>query len=531
MLSVLVVEDEPIIRRKIVEGIDWEANDMGPVFEATDGRDALAIMESHQIDIMVTDIQMPGIDGIELIRKARASNRSPRVVVISGYAEFEYARASIQLNVEDYVLKPFRASKLLSVLAGVRDAIELSRQESARTDELRSRLENSKQSLRDKFFADLIRRGHDPAASQTVSYLGLDRFTVAPITVAILSFDDTFSERDAEDGEATLLRNLKASLSTRQQLESFQSPWYLLDYAADELVLIAGCEDWELGSRLESILPALVSAIGAELCIGIGRSCRQLQQVPVSYSDARAAARLRFLYGTQKIFYSRDINNADSRAARLSALQHTSLYDDLRIANFAGVVEGLPQLFAQLRDGDMPLIAAVIHNVVLTGCAIVTELGHNAFDIFGPDFNPFIDLNDFGTIEQMERWMREFFVTIDGHVASHRKRRNAVLVSDMKRYIEANYDSSLSLERLSRQFGISPSYVSVLFSTEAGRNFTDYVTEVRVTMAKQLLLHSTLHIYEIADEVGFRDAYYFSTCFKKVTGRTPSEYRRRDGDA
>ena len=531
MLSVLVVEDEPIIRRKIIEGIEWEANSMGPVFEATDGREALAIIESNQIDIMVTDIQMPGINGIELIRKARACDYSPRVVVISGYAEFEYARDSIQLDVEDYVLKPFRASKLLGVLAAVRDAIELSRQEIARTDELRSRLENSKQSLRDKFFADLIRRGHDPAASQTVGYLGLEEFAVAPITVAILSFDDMSAGRDVKNGEATLLRNLKASLSTRQQLESFRRPWYLLDYAANELVLICGCEDWELGGQLESMLPALVTAIGAQLCIGIGRSCRQLQQVPVSYSDARAAARLRFRYGSQKIFYSRDINNGDSRAARLSALQHTSLYDDLRIGNFAAVVEGLPQLFTQLRDGDMTLIAAVIHNVVLTGCAIVTELGHSAFDIFGPDFNPFIDLNDFGSIEQMERWLREFFVTVDRHVASHRKRRNAVLVSDMKRYIEENYDNSLSLEKLSRKFGISPSYVSVLFSNEAGRNFTDYVTDVRVTMAKQLLLHSTLHIYEIADEVGFRDAYYFSTCFKKATGRTPSEYRRGDGGA
>ncbi|TVQ40406.1 MAG: response regulator [Spirochaetaceae bacterium] len=530
VLSVLVVEDEPIIRRKIVDAIDWTSNGMGPVYEAADGREALSLLDAHHIDIMVTDIQMPGLNGLELMSRVKSRDSAPRVVVISGYAEFEYARASIKLDVEDYVLKPFRAAKLLQSLKEVCNSIEARREELARTQELRNRLENSKESLREKLFADLVRNGSDPALSGSIAYLGLESFTGGPITVAILSLVDAYRRPDSDAAEAPLLHNLEVYLATREQLEQFDKPWYLVNYAADQLVLIAACEDWELGDLLQSILQSLVTTLGTQLCVGIGRSCTRLEHSAVSYRDAEAAVRLRFLYGANRVFYSRDIADDNSGAARLTALQHTSLYDDLRIGAFAEVIGGLPELFAQLRDADLTQIAAVVHNVVLTACAVVTELGHSVFDIFDPDFNPFVDLNDFATIDEMEQWLEGFFVTVNRYVTSHRNRRNAALVVDMKRYVNEHYHEPLSLKHLSRQFGISPSYVSVLFSNEIGTNFTDYVTDVRIVMAKQLLRHSTLHVYEIAEEVGFRDAYYFSTCFKKVTGRTPSEYRKGSGE-
>lgn len=309
-------------------------------------------------------------------------------------------------------------------------------------------------------------------------------------------------------------------------MEPFPKPWYLLDYAVNELVLLTACEERELGTHLDSVLPVLKRKIGADLCIGISRTCADLQEVPRAYGDARAATRLSFLYGSQQVFYSRDIDDGDSRAARLSALQHTSLYDNLRIGAFSEVVDELPTLVAQFRDGDMALIAAVMHNVVLTACAIVTELGYNVFDIFGQNFNPVIDLNDFDSFSHIERWLHDFFVTIDRAVAARQSKRKAMFAAEMKRFVDDNYEKPLSLEILARRFCISPSYVSVLFSGAAGKNFTDYVTDVRVTAAKQLLRHSGMHVYEIAEEVGFRDAYYFSTCFKKATGRTPSEYRK-----
>ncbi len=214
---------------------------------------------------------------------------------------------------------------------------------------------------------------------------------------------------------------------------------------------------------------------------------------------------------------------------QLHILADTRQYDNLKIGAFSEIKRDIADIITQIKGSKLSLDAVntIIYNIMLLSCKTINELGYNVFDIMGSDFNLYFDVGGINDLAQLEEWFLNFYFKVNEFINMKRSNRNESLIAKIKEYIDLNYYGNITLTSISKSFVISPGYLSVLFNDYIGRKFIDYLSNLRIQKAKSLLKNSYLLIYEIAEKVGYRDAYYFSTAFKKIVGINPTEYREK----
>lgn len=567
MFKVLVVEDEEMIRNKILNNINWKASGFDGVFVASDGIEAMEILSSNNIDIVITDIQMPRMSGIELIREIKGSNKNIKTVIITAYAEFEYAKESVKLNVNDYILKPFKSKDLLDIVKKLTEQIIRERSERVEVENLRKQLRENKKALQDKLFNDLISNSFIGNIDNSLRYLeltqlkGKDYFIAA---VSINNFMDLIREDDeeqkyiynltlynwvkkfllnydgdrepaagdmpvdwAEEGTASeaFISNTGTTGNTGSKLSH-----YVVNYKIDQIVIVFYDAAEAVNPLLEQMIVCGNKELGFNLAIGIGNTYQSITDMYISYKEACSAVMLSCLYGKGIVYSFNDINFGNTvYSKQLHILADTKLYDNLKIGAFSEIKRDIVDIITQIKSSKLSLDAVntIIYNIMLLSCKTINELGYNVFDIMGGDFNLYFDVGQINDLAQLEEWFLNFFFKVNEFISTKRSNRNESLIAKIKEYIDLNYNENITLTSISKSFVISPGYLSVLFNDYIGQNFIDYLSNLRIQKAKSLLKNSDLLIYEIAEKVGYRDAYYFSTAFKKIVGINPTEYREK----
>ena len=532
MSTLLVCEDERIIRKRILNAVDWEAQGVDRVLEAENADEARAIAQAEEVDILLTDIRLPGASGLDLVEELRALGSDVSVIIITGYSEFDYAHTSVKLQVDDYILKPVRAARIAD---SVRKALERRRerkQKDERLEELRRQMEENREALRDKLFQDILGNYTAEEVSSTLEYLGLSDFFEAPVTVAVchIDFVSAGAGDRGKESDRYLLSNLCLYDTLRERLDESGLAYRLLNYRMNRLVVfISGNAGYFTG-----LAQALVEEHGCGarmgLTIGVGTAGRGVEGTLISYREATRAAKLSYLYGSGRLFFYRDVQQeSESRGEHITVLQQSTIEDDLRVGNFGRIREQVRRIFDSFRKHSLDLdsISAVANSLMLQSARTLAELGHSVFDIMGADFELVIDAEDYSSIDALREEIEGFYEHVSTWIERSRDRRNSELVSQIKSYVDEHYREAVSLSELSERFHLSTSYISLLFNKHLGENFSDYVTSRRIEKAKEHLTHSDLRIYEIAEQVGYSDAYYFSTCFKRVTGVSPSQFREQ----
>ncbi len=373
MCNLLIAEDEKSLRDKVAGNVDWEG--LGyRLFVAKDGEEALEIIEREPIDILVTDIRMPGMDGLELTERAKCINDQIKVIIISGHAEFELAQSSIRLGVEDYLLKPFRTQRLLDVVEKTRAKIAAERE---RREHQRRQEELAKQHL----------------------------------------------ERRVRDVFGWLA-----------------NPQSLLQHA----------------------------------------------QAPIRH--------------------------------RLAEVLRTGTHSELR-AEIALLHEAIDENAA---NPDNLLI--ILSDIVLSTLTALKALDldvEQGIDVM----NRLLPADPRDQVAELKHWVESFLLEINELIKGRQQGSAEQLIATIKAYVDEHYRSRITLGTLAQQLNMSPSQLSKLFHEYVGENFSDYVNRLRGQKAKELLKGTDQRIYEIADYLGFSDAYYFSAWFKRTVGVSPTEYR------
>lgn len=524
MFNLLVVEDEDMIRNKILNNVNWKFNGFQEVFDARDGLEALEVIKNNKVDIVITDIQMPGMNGIELIRRLKEMDEGIRTIVISGYAEFEYAKESIKLNVNDYVLKPFLSKNLLEIVNKVKEEIIREQREKVEVENLRTKLRENRKALREKLFCDLLNGNFIGNIENDLKYLDLTEFSSNSYFVAVINIDNLMDIIESKDEEQKYLCNL--SLFSR--LCEFFSGCFVINYKLDQIVVVCFDEAYYINPVFEELVGMVNMDLGLKVTIGIGNTYSNLKDMYISYKEASSAAMLGFLHGRGMVYGFNDMNFENRTYSRqLFSIVNNKLYDDLKIGAFDKIKKDIVDIIMDLKNArlGMDSVSTVVNNIILLSCKTINELGYNIVDIFGSEFNPYLDLRSVVGIARLEEWLFNFFFTINEYINKKRDSRNENLITAVKNYVDNNYCSNVNLTSLSKMFTISAGYLSILFNTYTGQNFIDYITGLRIQKAKELLKNSDLRIYEIAEKVGYRDAYYFSTAFKKAVGINPTDYR------
>ncbi|MHA6529362.1 response regulator [Paenibacillus sp. BAC0078] len=514
MKKVMLVDDEILIRESIRECVDWEKEGFIYCGDAPDGELALPIIGEQLPDILITDIKMPFMNGLELSSVVRQRFPNIKIIILSGHDDFQYARTALRLGVEDYCLKPFSSADLLQLLRSV----------SARIDE-ELRLKRNYARTPEKLFADLC-GGLISTAAAIESAEQLVLPLMAPYyATAIFTLIPSGSE-EIKDSPSPVTNSEELLASMLKELTDA----FAYKRSRTETVLIIKGNDPEQMSRslkdtCETFMQKLRKACGCELSVSLGDVRERLQGIHLSYLEAendRMFKKMSRQHSETLLDAYFDPSTDGVLLDRNRLIQFLKLGDSRQASAF------LLQLSADLETMNWSSVYAyyLMNDITL-------ELVQTAKSCFRASANPA------EIIKELQQQLK--YVSNTGECLDYLKRlferlwewrsegsdKYRELIDKVQHYIREQYDNEqLSLNDISRQVGVSPSHLSKIFSQETRQTITEFLTATRMDKAKELLKTTGHKTFEIAYNVGYNDQHYFSNLFKKVTGMTPMEYRK-----
>lgn len=537
-IKVFLVEDEMVIRRGIKNSIDWEKE--GYIFcgEASDGELAYPMIIKEKPDILITDIRMPFMDGLELCKLVKKELPNIKILILSGYDEFDYAKEAIRLGVTEYLLKPISSGKLLEALNGVSESIRREKEDKDLVrkymEEMRENTEHEKQ----KFFEQMIAGNLSMAdALETGKKYEMN---LSAGMYNLLLFRFTLGEENRKSGELLgeaeyAIEKLTERLEYVFEFQRGVEGWAFLLMADNEEQMSERVK--ELSKDLEEIMKnySTIAYFG-----GIGQPVARLRELEESFREAERALAARFTMELNRIISVEDIRMA----------QNVDTLDDIEITSFGEIEKTRTMLEKFLNNGaedeidefvdvyinELPeenLKSVLMRQYIIMDAYIVMMSFCEKIEGIEGEMQAQSEelknsMKTIQTLEEIKNYIRMLLKKIIGVRDTISGRRYSDIIEIAKDQIRKTYMSDeISLNTIAAEVGMSPSYFSSIFSKEMGKTFVEYLTEIRMDRAKELLMCSSMKTSEIGYEVGYKDPHYFSYIFKKTQNCTPKEFRAR----
>lgn len=540
-IKVFLVEDEMVIRRGIKNSIDWEKE--GYIFcgEASDGELAYPMIIKEKPDILITDIRMPFMDGLELCKLVKKELPNIKILILSGYDEFDYAKEAIRLGVTEYLLKPISSGKLLEALNGVSESIRREKEDKDLVrkcmEEMRENTEHEKQ----KFFEQMIAGNLSMAdALETGKKYEMN---LSAGMYNLLLFRFTLGEENRKSGELLgeaeyAIEKLTERLEYVFEFQRGVEGWAFLLMADNEEQMSERVK--ELSKVLEEIMKnySTIAYFG-----GIGQPVARLRELEESFREAERALAARFTMELNRIISVEDIRMA----------QNVDTLDDIEITSFGEIEKTRTMLEKFLNNGaedeidefvdvyinELPeenLKSVLMRQYIIMDAYIVMMSFCEKIEGIEGEMQAQSEelknsMKTIQTLEEIKNYIRMLLKKIIGVRDTISGRRYSDIIEIAKDQIRKTYMSDeISLNTIAAEVGMSPSYFSSIFSKEMGKTFVEYLTEIRMDRAKELLMCSSMKTSEIGYEVGYKDPHYFSYIFKKTQNCTPKEFRARGNE-
>ena len=518
--KVFFVEDEIITREGIRDNIDWRASGFEFCGEASDGELALPLLRASQPDVLITDIKMPFMDGLQLSKVVREHMPWVKIVILSGHDEFEYAQKAIGLGVTDYLLKPVTVQKLQTVLDKLSIQLDQERMEKVRLQELQEQVEDHREALRERLLFKLMVGAVSPMeAVEKGQLLGLDLIARHYLVVILKLEPGDRTEQYDHDEYQEVQRSLTEVAQKNPDILVLKRDW------GDSILIMKGNTREYLEEERDLLLEEICQAVSRtryRLTIGVGASKERIADVRQSFVDALVQIQ----------------NPADGSGgeSNQSLVQGEFLkLDKSAVENYlrCGSRDEFDQFFDAylLPLSETTLRSTLIKNyvfvdVILATAKLIHELGGDIEKLL-PELNSIEMISS--SVKSVKQLRDEAYKFISIGLAyrdSHLNGQHGHLIRQVKEYIEHQYAKpDLSLSEVAAQANLSASHFSTVFSQETRQTFKEYLTEVRINKARELLRMTTLRSAEIAYQVGYNDPHYFSSVFKKNTGLSPIEFR------
>lgn len=536
MHKILVVDDEQIIRNGIISSIDWANYGYEVVDVAENGKEALEKALKTKPDIILTDIYMPVMDGIELAQEIKKHLPEVIIIFLTGYNEFTYAQQAIEIGIFRYITKPILQNELIQTLIDASEALEHKEMEKEHLKKLKGLLRESLPLFKERFFLNLVNSvfsAHE--INNKLEYLGISLEADSYICL-IISIDDfsILSQKNTE-GDMNLIKFCIQNIA-EEILTNENRTVYTFEEKRNEVGIICCIRNVDKGNvitELHQCIQLLQNSVRQYLKVsvsaGIGRTYTQLMDIGKSYSEAKMALEYRLAFGKNSIIFIEDLDQ--SYEATISPFAMQKINDLILYAkggNKAQAQAILNEIFdfikkeGNAKKDHIYLLSIEIVNRIIR---IILEFGANLSEVLGQGFSPF-KIMECDTLDDIHSDLANIFdITINFILSKHHSLTRSS-ITKAKEFILENYmDPELSLKIIAESVHISPGYFSQLFKQVTGETCIEYLTKVRIDSAKKLLKETTLKAYEIADQVGFKDSQYFSTCFKKLVGVSPTDYR------
>ena len=526
--KVILVDDEAEAIEVMEAKIRWNELGFDVVGHATNGVKALEMVEKLQPDVVLTDIRMPYMDGLELSRRLNRDYPNIYIILCTGFDEFEYAKEAVHLDIKEYMLKPVHAAELSESLTELKHTLDREREEKLNVKKLENYFQEVLPALQSNLFISLI----EGRVSEEDYKRFLKAYQVDMKGPLFCCIEFHTSENHVPDGMNPLLLSMSVEREIKQRLAK---RWRCQEFIyLGDTILVLGLDSEEqlvqATDECDRFCRWAYRIMGAVVTAGVGTTCDNLFDINLSYESAREAVSYRVLYGTKRAINIREIVPKEQKnLSQPEESRMRELFRAIRVGNQEKIEKAVKKEIEKLHKNT-----ETIGQYSLTTMEIVSSFykfcANNSIDFHEVSGDV---QNLYEKVPQMDKssltsWMMETAMKINQKLKTARNSTSMRLITEAQDIVKEKYmDFEISLDVVCAILGVSNSYFSSVFKKETGKSFISYLTDYRMDIAAELILNTNEKSYTIAEKVGYQDANYFSYVFKKKFGVSPSKYRTK----
>lgn len=530
MYNVMIVDDEAVIRKGIQCFINWSALDCRLVCEASNGIEAIECLKKHDIDIVIADIRMPGLDGLELSKYISTHHPFTKVIILTAFADFSYAQTAIKYNVVDFIIKTNPTDKIPEAIRKAKELIIQQKEKENQLKLLESKLKENTSEMREKLVKDII-NGIVFAPEQISKKLVQNDIRLKNYFIVVFEISDP--DLDSKEPEA----HNKFILSVKNFLNMAFKNYSHYTFVMNKNVLFTiisftSSNDSVCTQSLlvtcNEVLAMLDSFMKFTISIGISSMHKSPNAIPQAYNEALEASSSNF-YNSNNV----SVYKSSSGMSRKNVYIQIHKYNDdivnhIRSGNLNAALESINKLFQEYRENKEPIEQIKVSSMLLVSLCfrLLANLNLDAdcLDINEPAI--YKKIQQCKSIQSLRSILINVIKSIS-KLTSENKIQYSLIVREVNNYIHSNYNKNINLKSIADHVHVNSSYLSRLFKKETGMSIIDTLNKLRIEKAKELLLDPKYKIFEVASEVGIDDPTYFSHVFVKYAGIRPKEFRDR----
>jgi two-component system response regulator YesN len=541
MLRALIVDDEFEIREGLRKRFPWESYGINEVLVADDGDTALMLALDMRPDLIVTDIKMNRMSGLEFLRGlAAVQDYKPEAIVVSGYDDFELVKQAMQIGVLDYILKPINLDELDQIVRKMTDNIHKKRMDQQNEQQLLNQVKFAIPKMREELLREIVEQEYDPSRiarrRHRLQTLDLEWMDCQPMTLVVVEADDLKAIENKHTKEKDLVLFGIGNVVSQTLEEEYPHPFALCMDSCSRWIVIFSCTRPEHAELSRSMAQLCIQRINDFVKVKASAGMRTIpctfEHLHEMFSEATTVLEQKAVYGGNRLFTEQGLFY-EGDGAELSLSEPEEVLDLVKYGTdeeitaamdrFVEMVQGWRM--SQLRDIQQKIFEWLFEVFRRAAAAGIPNKhwGNNPIAVWE-------QLEQYDTLQSL-RVQTEIF--LHAIAADFRKlsASPSQIVSEAEKILHRDYAESLTLQSVAMAVHVTPVWLSKLFKKEKRKTFLEYLTEIRIEKAKEMLGDIKYKVYQISFQVGYKDPVHFSKLFKKQVGCTPKEYRRQRGIA
>ena len=531
MLKLVIIEDEIRDREGLKNHIDWVALGLELVGVGENGYEGMDLIRNLGPDLVITDIKMPFMDGIQIAEETKKILPNTRFVFISGHKDFEYAKKAIELNAYDYILKPYMISGFIKTIQGIVNSCAKHNFALEEVRMLRAQIKESLPLLRNKLLTELLFgiAGNKRDVASKAQFLDLS-LEETSFCVLLCSIDDHNVFDGMNQGmRYMILVNISEILKSVLNNEILGEAVIVNDYEIAAIITVPGLDNYKdhIAGLVDSVRSNICRQHHINISFGIGNIIHDLEDLYQSFQGISSAMQNVFYYGKNQVFFYDEVQEILYDEPDFHEVEK-ELLNNMRNGRIEESVTLIHRFFDKLRMSKgltREYIKYISSNLITTATRLIVEATGDYTSIFGAEKELLDTLMHKDTIPEIEELFIENFISASKNIRIKYVSRNKKIAQMIIEIIEKKYYENINADEIGKIINFSSRYANIIFKQETGESINKYLIKVRMQNARELLKGINVNISETAQKVGYSNIAHFSTCFKDYFGVTPKEYR------
>ncbi|WP_180272621.1 response regulator transcription factor [Konateibacter massiliensis] len=519
-IKVLLVDDEKLERVLIRNGFDWEGNGFEIVGEAGSGEEAMEYMLHRKPQIVLTDISMPHMDGLELSEKILKEDPSCRIIIVTGYREFDYARRAVKIGVEDFLLKPVNIDEIAELAGKIKEEIRQEENQVKAVEELKASVLADQDIVMESFFQRLVEcRIPEEEARRKLMLYNCENIMKGCICLNLKLKED--------DGERLSKEHKQVFDLIKEQ--DYDNVICFTHYMQNILIYFTDSDYKRIKDIAVTLHETLDKSMGIPATIGISEWNTGFFGIANAFEQSKKAISASVFLGRNRcVTYKEyeEVMNQNENKNEIDWEDFLFAVQNCLVDKVEEYIKEYVDLIRGARMTDMEYLRLMTMNILTRAGTTLNKYGIGLSQLIGEE-RIYKQVRHINTVEEITSYLEEVMHIIMEYHESKKLKQGNKVVEEAATYISENlFDPELSLRLVASKIYSNESYLSRVFKKEKGISLIEYILKKRIEESIRLLNTTDLKVYEIAEKIGFRDSHYFSICFKKLTGVTVKEFKR-----